>query len=368
MADGALPSGSGSQDNPALATPDVAVLVSWLANGGRGPKALSAATALATKAGGPQAQKDHVVAAGGLLALASVLENPDAPVAVSAAAAKAIASLAVDRQARKDAVVASGALPSLVRIYNAEKDSTSAEGLEAKRACARALAGISCGVLSSREAMLDAGGLQVILDLLQTPPDAEDQDAVLKIQATSAVSQLCRGTPALKEGVMASGVISMLVKILVDHTAIKDTGSEAMDIAADILAHLASTDTATRQAIVAADGLPALANLLQKIDSSMFCRQPNAEWSVRESAIEAVSELAADEHLCGALISAQILPILLRLLRSRSTDKIIKQTVISAICNLAGGGPAAESAVLTSGVIPTLLALLSATKRSSRVS
>ena len=247
-----------------------------------------------------------------------------------AAAVRTLKCLAFDSSDARQAIIAAGGVPPLMQLL---RDSSSLTALEHAVA---ALAGLALDYSSSLTSEVAAALPLVVRLLAWRGPIAEHSTALLSNLTASCQE---RRDFQVHDAIVAAGGVPALVPLIENGTATEQLA------AVMTLANLTGVRLEAASSLVAAGGLPPL---LQLLDSQ--------HKGVPESAARVLQSVA---HISGdAAGAAGAIPRIIQALRS-SSSLIVRKAAAGAVADIACQHSIETAALLSEGMLPPLVALLS---------
>lgn len=195
---------------------------------------------------------------------------------VREAAATAMSNLVEGSQQSTDAAIAAGAVPMLVAMLKSDH-------LKLQEKAANAVGNLAAGSQQSSDAVIAAGALPLLVAMLRSdhgdPYHLREVDYVdrynVRQVAAKALKHLAKGSQQSKDAVIAAGALPLLV------TMLRSDRPNVRDVAVGVLGCVANGSQQSKDAVVAAGALPLLIALsLSQLPTDMIGVQDEAAAAV----------------------------------------------------------------------------------------
>ena len=258
-----------------------------------------------------------VVKEGGLNHLLTLLTSSDS-LEMKAFAADTIGSLVVEHA---QLVGSSGAIQPLVALLKTDSK-------HAQKQAAHALAGIAKGGQENQNGVKDAGGVELLVDLMKVNADGSADEEV-QSGAAAALAALANSNAANQVAITACGGIEPLIKLVTDSSV-----EQPKVDAARTLWSLSDKNYNNQTAIASAGGNRALVSLVRTAGEA---GQGNGSGALASLALDNPENLAA------------IAEMLIKDLAESSPQSTTREKVARAISRLARAHPANQDALAIAG-------------------
>ncbi|CEM38238.1 unnamed protein product [Vitrella brassicaformis CCMP3155] len=216
--------------------------------------------------------------------------------------------------------------------------------LQGDAACA--LANIATGTSEQTQAIVDAGGIPPLIQLLSSP------DGDVRHQAVCALGNIAVGGPAARDLVLAAGVMEPLLKVLRESKKVSMLRS-----ASRTLANLCSRQPPPPFELVS-PAVPVVAELI---------RRPDQDAKVLRQGCLALSHLTYEgpDEAIEAVVGSGVCSRLVELMGGHDSHTV-RRHALCAFGKIVAGSEVHTQEMVDCGAIPSLKALLSSPRRNVR--